>query len=287
MSAAIKDLLAILELDEIDPLHSRGQSPQTGRQRVFGGQVISQAIIAANKTTGDARNIHSIHCYFMRPGDPSVPIDYHVEIMRDGLTFCTRRVVAIQHQRPIFALTASFQRHEDGMEHQVVMPENVPLPEDLLSEPEMLEKLGDKAPISLQKYWRRERPIELRPVSLAHYSGHEKLAPTQLIWVRVAGPIPDNYALQSAVLAYLSDMTLLDTALFAHGLSIFEGGLQVASLDHAMWFHRPCLLDDWLLYAQDSPSTSGARGFTRGQIFTRDGVLIASTAQEGLIRNRG
>jgi acyl-CoA thioesterase-2 len=214
-----------------------------------------------------------------------VPILYQVERLRDGGSFATRRVLAIQHGQPIFAMSASFQVEEPGFDHQIAMPDR-PMPEDLIGEQEIKEKYLAEAPSPIRRYWEQPRPIEIRPVSLTHYFSSTKLEPQQDVWVRATGPVPDDRHLQAAILAYLSDMTLLDGALFAHGTSIFDPSLQVASLDHAMWFHPPCALDDWLLYTQDSPSASGARGLARGSLFTRSGVLIASVAQEGLIRKK-
>ncbi|WP_337271463.1 acyl-CoA thioesterase II [Oryzifoliimicrobium ureilyticus] len=284
-SKALAGLLKTLDLEPIEVDIFRGRSPQIGWQRVFGGQVVAQALTAAQRTVEANRFVHSLHSYFMRPGDPSVPIIYQVERIRDGGSFTTRRVIAIQHGKPIFALSASFQVDEPGFDHQSALPE-VPIPEQLPSIKEISQQfLGEAAP-AIKNYWMCEQPIELRPVSLTHYFSKEKLEPIQNVWVRANGEVPEDRNIQTAVLAYLSDMTLLDASLYAHGTSIFDEGLQVASLDHAMWFHRPFQLDDWLLYAQDSPSASGARGLTRGNIFTRSGVLIASVAQEGLIRKK-
>ncbi|MCR9121247.1 MAG: acyl-CoA thioesterase II [Phyllobacteriaceae bacterium] len=286
MSQAMQKVLSILDLEAAGENRFTGRSPQSGWQRVFGGQVIGQALVAAQRTVDAARHVHSLHCYFMRPGDPAIPIDYSVDRIRDGGSFNTRRVVAEQDGRAIFSLSASFQQDEPGLDHFMPMPPEVPMPEALMGESQLIESFIDKVPENIRRYWLRERPIELRPVSFTHYVSREKLPPVQHVWVRATGPVPDDRALQAAVLAYLSDMTLLDTSLFAHGRAIFDPDLQVASLDHAMWFHRPHKLDDWLLYAQDSPNASGARGFTRGGLYTRDGVLVASVAQEGLIRQR-
>ena len=287
MSSAVEELISILDLEPLERNLFRGRSPQSGWQRVFGGQVISQALVAAQRTVEPDRHVHSLHCYFMRPGDPEVPIIYEVDRIRDGKSFTTRRVVAIQHGEAIFSLSASFQVDEPGLEHAIEMPEGIPAPETLLSEKDLVSQFIDQLPEALRKYWQRERPIEFKPVSLTHYMTREKLPPKQHMWIRVTGAVPDDRALQAAVLAYLSDMTLLDTSLFAHGRSFFDRDIQMASLDHAMWFHRPHKLDDWFLYTQDSPNTSGARGFTRGAIYARDGTLVASVAQEGLIRLRG
>ncbi|WP_425416630.1 acyl-CoA thioesterase II [Oricola indica] len=286
MSSAIEELISILDLEDLERNLFRGRSPQTGWQRVFGGQVIAQALVAAQRTVEPDRAVHSLHCYFMRPGDPAVPIIYEVDRIRDGGSFTTRRVVAIQHGHAIFSLSASFQIDEPGLEHAIEMPEGIPGPETLLREKDLIAQFFDQLPEHIKRYWLSERPIELRPVSLTHYITREKLPPKQHIWVRATGEIPDDRALQSAVLAYLSDMTLLDTSLFAHGRSVFDPEIQAASLDHAMWFHRPHKLDDWLLYTQDSPNASGARGFTRGSLYATDGTLVASVAQEGLIRLR-
>ena len=282
---AMEQLLSILDLEALEVNLFRALSPDVGWQRVFGGLVVAQAVMAAQRTVDAERHIHSLHGYFMRPGDPAVPILYQVERLRDGGSFATRRVLAIQHGQAIFSMSASFQFDEPGFDHQIAMPDR-PAPEDLLGEQEIKENYLSKAPAPIRKYWEQPRPIEIRPVSLTHYFSNTKLDPQQDVWVRATGPVPSDRHYQAAVLAYLSDMTLLDGALFAHGTSIFDQSLQVASLDHAMWFHRPCLLDDWLLYTQDSPSASGARGLARGSLFTRSGVLIASVAQEGLIRKK-
>lgn len=286
MSSAVQGLLDILDLEQLEHNLYRGRSPSTSWQRVFGGQVVGQALVAAYRTVDPARHVHSLHSYFMRPGDSAVPIIYQVEQLRDGSSFTTRRVTAIQHGEAIFSLEASFQIVEGGLDHQFPMPLDVPNPDTLMSGAEVIAAYGDRVPESIRRYWRRERPIEMKPVFLEHYTSREKLPPVQHIWIRVTGPVPDDRTIQSVVLAYLSDMTLLDTSTFAHGRLIFDPDIQAASLDHAMWFHRPHPLNDWLLYSQDSPSTSGARGFTRGLIYAADGTLVASVAQEGLIRLR-
>lgn len=222
----------------------------------------------------------------MRPGDPAVPIIYEVDRIRDGGSFTTRRVVAIQHGHAIFSLSASFQKEEPGLDHQIPMPQDVTPPENLRTQREFLHEFGDSVPENIRRYWARERPIEVRPVIVEHYTSRDKLPPRQDVWIRTTGPVPDDRALQAAVLAYLSDMTLLDTSTFAHGRNGFDPDIQMASLDHAMWFHRPHRLDDWLLYTQDSPSAQGARGFSRGSLYALDGTLVASVAQEGLVRLR-
>jgi acyl-CoA thioesterase-2 len=284
MANAIETLLSILDLEPLEHNLFRGRSPQVGWQRVFGGQVIGQALVAAARTV-EGRAAHSLHAYFMRPGDPSVPIIYEVDRIRDGKSFATRRVVAIQHGEAIFSMSASFQVEESGFDHQLPMP-SVPPPEELPSESDLKALFVESAPEPVRRYWERERPLELRPVDLRHYLSREPLEPVQQVWIRATGRLPDDPNIHRSVLAYASDMTLLDTSLFAHGRNIFDRDLQVASLDHALWFHRPFRIDEWLLYNEDSPSASGARGFSRGSLFSRDGRLIASVAQEGLIRRR-
>ncbi len=286
MSAAMQELLAILDLEQLEHNLYRGRSPKLDWQRVFGGQTIAQALVAAQRTVEPDRHVHSLHGYFMRPGDTTVPIVYEVDRIRDGGSFTTRRVVAIQHGQAIFSLEASFQVDEDGLEHQVPMPIDIPPPDTLLRQQELIAKFGDRVPAGIRRYWERDRPIEMKPVILEHYTSREKLEPRQHIWIRTAGPMPADRGMRAALLAYLSDMTLLDTSTFAHGRAIFDPDIQAASLDHAMWFHRQHPLDGWLLYAQDSPSTQGSRGFTRGTLYAEDGTLVASVAQEGLIRLR-
>jgi acyl-CoA thioesterase II len=215
-----------------------------------------------------------------------VPIVYQVDRLRDGGSFTTRRVTAIQHGHAIFSLECSFQKEEEGLEHQMEMPSGIPGPEQLMSQFELLERSGQRIPEAVRRFWARERPLEIRPVNVEHYTSAEKLPPHQQVWVRLTGALPDDRRLQAAILAYLSDMTLLETSTFAHGRIGFEPEMQMASLDHAMWFHRTHRLDDWLLYTQDSPNAIGARGFSRGSLYSREGALIASTAQEGLVRIR-
>lgn len=285
MSKAIDSLISILDIETLEHNLFRGIGPKTGWQRVYGGQVIGQSLVAAQRTVDPQRRVHSLHCYFMRAGDPKVPIIYEVDRIRDGGSFTTRRVVAIQHGHAIFSMSASFQIIEQGLEHHLDMPQTA-APEDLPSESDIADKYMASAPENIRRYWQRERPIEMRPVDLTHYVSSKKLPPEQLVWLRATGSLPNDPAVQEAVLAYASDLTLVDTALFPHGRAVFDPRLQVASLDHAMWFHRPFDFSQWHLYAQDTPSTSGARGLTRGSIYSREGVLIASVAQEGLIRER-
>jgi acyl-CoA thioesterase-2 len=284
MSRAVDDLLAILDLEPLERNLFRGRSPQVGWQRVFGGQVIGQALVAACRTV-EGRAPHSLHAYFLLPGDPKVPIIYEVERLRDGRSFTTRHVKAIQHGQAIFSMSASFHVAEPGFDHAAEMP-TVPAPEDLPSESEMKAGVLPLMPDPVRAYYERERPIELRPVEFERYTSRAPLGRHFNVWIRATSPLPDDPAIHQCVLAYASDMTLLDSSLIAHGRTVFDRSIQAASLDHALWFHRPFRADEWLLYAQDSPSASGARGFSRGLIFTRDGRLVASVAQEGLVRER-
>jgi acyl-CoA thioesterase-2 len=283
--AALDGLLSILDLEPIEQNLFRGRSPKEGWQRVYGGQVLGQALMAAVRTVGEDRVAHSLHALFLLAGDPSVPIIYEVERIRDGGSFATRRVKGIQHGRAMFAMSVSFHKSEESYDHQCSMPD-VPAPEDLRSDRDLVEKLLDKLPDNMRSYWASERPIEMRPVDMSRYLKRQKTQPAQQIWMRANGKLPSVFSLHQCVLAYASDFTLLDTALIAHGKLLFDRDIQLASLDHALWFHRPFRADEWLLYVQDSPSAFGARGFCRGHVFTRDGRLVASVTQEGLIRTR-
>ena len=287
MPSAVHDLLALLDLEPLEVNLFRGRSPQSGWQRVFGGQVIGQALVAACRTVEDVRQTppHSLHAYFLLPGDPKVPIIYQVDRIRDGKSFTTRRVVAIQHGHAIFFMSVSFQRTEPGLSHQFKMPK-VAAPEELPQESELQKTIMPLMPPPVRAYFQRERPIELRPVEFDRYLGKKDPQGRFHLWIRTSRPLPDDPAIHQCVLAYASDMAVLDAAMIPHGRTLFEKSIMAASLDHAMWFHRPCRADDWLLYSQDSPSSSGARGFARGLIFARDGTLVASVAQEGLIRER-
>ncbi len=281
---AIADVLALLDLEKIEENIFRGQSPEDRMQRVFGGQVLGQALVAASRTV-EGRVCHSFHAYFLRAGDPKVPILYEVDRARDGASFTSRRVVAVQHGKQIFNMSASFQVPEKGLEHQFDMPK-VPDPDSLIDEGhEARKQWMDKMPEDQKNWMNRPRPIEMRPVILDNWMNRAPRAPLDNVWIRATGPVPDDVIVQQSVLAYASDMSLLDTALLPHGRS-WHSPMQLASLDHAMWFHHPFKMDDWLLYAQDSPSSSGARGFNRGSVFTREGKLVASVMQEGLIRVR-
>ncbi|HYY85438.1 MAG TPA: acyl-CoA thioesterase II [Beijerinckiaceae bacterium] len=287
MSRAIEELLGILDLEYLEQNLFRGRSPQVGWQRVFGGQVIGQALVAACRTVDvAARQPHSLHAYFLLPGDPKVPIIYEVDRIRDGRSFTTRRVKAIQHGQAIFSMSASFHVAETGLAHAFPM-ERVPMPEDLPDERDIRANVMPLMPDPVRRYFESDRPIELKPVEYGRYLSREPMPPRFNAWIRATGRLPDDPAIHQCVLAYASDMTLLDSSLIAHGRTVFERSIQAASLDHALWFHRSFRADEWLLYAQDSPSASGALGFSRGLIYTRDGTLVASVAQEGLIRDVG
>ncbi|WP_132250670.1 acyl-CoA thioesterase II [Methylobacterium segetis] len=285
MTGLVAELLDILDLERLEVDLFRGVSPQIGWPRVFGGQVVAQALVAATRTVPSTRPPHSLHAYFLLGGDPKVPIIYEVERIRDGRSFTTRRVKAVQHGRAIFAMSVSYHDVEEGYSHQARMPE-APDPETLPDTRALLAAGGKGIPFPVAAYFARERPIELKPVSIERYLVREPREPRCRVWLRAASPLPDDPAIHQAVLAYATDMTLLDATLIAHGRTVFDTDMQSASLDHALWFHRPFRADDWLLYAQDSPAAEGARGFARGQIFSRAGELIASVAQEGLIRPR-
>ncbi len=284
MSSAVQDLLATLDLEQIEVNLFRGRSPQVGWQRVFGGQVIGQALVAATRTV-EGRAPHSLHAYFLLAGDPKVPIVYEVDRIRDGKSFTTRRVVAIQHGHAIFSMSVSFHNDEAGLDHQMPAP-NVPKPEALPSDADIKQHVLPQMPDAVRRYYERERPIELRPVEFGRYLGQKPADGRFNVWIRTTGPLPDDPAIHRCVLAYASDMMLLDTALVPHGRSVFDQTIMGASLDHALWFHRPFRADEWLLYAQDSPNLHGARGFARGLIFAADGTLVASVVQEGLLRER-
>ena len=284
MAHSVDDLLGALDLERIELNIFRGLVPQVGRPRVFGGLVVAQALVAVSRTVED-RAPHSLHAYFILPGDPSQPIVYEVERVRDGRSFTTRRCVAIQSGRPIFDLVASFHKEEPGLEHQTAMPE-APDPDTLPSEADIEARYGALMPPALKAWFKGERAIELRPTDLSRYDRSRPPQPQQNVWIRAKQALPDDPALHRAVLAYASDLTLIDVTLAAHGRSLFEPDFSAASLDHAIWFHRPFRIDDWLLYTQDSPNTAGARGLARGLMFDRSGRLVATVMQEGLVRLR-
>ncbi|MFG1180853.1 acyl-CoA thioesterase II [Xanthobacter versatilis] len=278
----VDTLLGILDLEPLEINLFRGRTVTPDGGRVFGGQVVAQALVAARRTVEAERVTHSLHGYFLLGGDPRVPIIYDVDRIRDGRSFTTRRVVAIQHGQAIFSMAVSFQVVEEGLHHQGAMPD-VPAPEDLPSDDAWREKLMARFPAAAKRDWMALRPLEVKPTSLdPAYLGAPGARPS--MWLRTRGPLPDDLPTHQAVLAYASDLALLQAALLPHGKSVFDRDMQVASLDHALWFHRPFRSDDWLLYTQESPTAAGARGFCRGEIFTRDGTLVASAAQEGLMR---
>jgi acyl-CoA thioesterase II len=283
MGDALDELLALLELESLEVNLFRGLSPDEDRQRVFGGQVAAQALVAAARTVSDDRPVHSLHAYFLRPGDPNIPIVYEVDRIRDGKSFTTRRVVAIQHGRAIFNLAASFQIVEEGPDHQMPMP-SVPDPDELPTWQQRVEPYIDRLGPDLAQWLVRERPIDSRPVDDPRWLDPSPREPQQNVWIRANGDLPDVPLIHECVVAYASDLTLLDTAMFPHAISYTEQHYMIASLDHAMWFHRPFQADEWLLYHQTSPTASRARGLAQGSIFCRDGTLAVTVIQEGLIR---
>jgi acyl-CoA thioesterase II len=282
VSDSLDKLLDLLDLEQIEVNIFRGRSPDETVQRVFGGQVAGQALVAAGRTVPDDRPVHSLHAYFLRPGDPSVPLVFNVDRVRDGRSFSTRRVTAIQHGKPIFAMSASFHHAEPGLEHAMPMPD-VPPPESLRTSAERLaEAIGGPLPPHF-----RDSPIDLRavgPLSVEATRDPSLRTSKNLVWLRVAGELPDDPLLHVCLMTYASDITLLDTVLIKHGVSWHDGRTSGASLDHAMWFHRPFRADQWLLYAQESPVAHGARGLARGEVYTASGDLVVSVVQEGLIR---
>jgi acyl-CoA thioesterase-2 len=279
MGDALDGLLELLDLEPIEVNIFRGVSPDEERQRVFGGQVAGQALVAAGRTVADDRRVHSLHAYFLRPGDPHIPILYEVDRIRDGKSFTTRRVVAIQHGQAIIHLSASCHVDEDGFDHHDPIPD-VPGPDELPTFQDRVKAMGGDVP----EWFTRPRPIDTRNVQEPwRTEGREASEPRQQVWMRADGTLPDDPMLHACVLAYASDMTLLDSILLPHRGVQWEA-LMMASLDHAMWFHRPFRADEWFLYDQSSPSASGARGLARGSIFREDGTLVVSVMQEGLVR---
>jgi acyl-CoA thioesterase-2 len=276
----LPELLKLLDLERIEDNLFRGESRDVGAPQVFGGQVLAQALVAASRTV-EGRQVHSLHAYFLRRGDLAVPIVFEVDRSRDGGSFTSRRVVAIQHGQPILTMSASFQVAEPGLDHQAVMPD-APPPESLRDLAVIETELIERMPHKVSGYFRNQRPFEFRAVDPLEYLTLDKRPAAKQVWFRVVGSLPDDQALHRCLLTYVSDYHLLATATMPHGVNFLE--LQVASIDHAIWFHRDLRVDDWLLYAMESPSASGARGFSRGAIYARDGRLVASVAQEGLIR---
>ncbi|GDX83026.1 acyl-CoA thioesterase II [Deltaproteobacteria bacterium] len=286
MRDVLGELLSLLRLERIEDRIFRGQSQNLGWGAVFGGQVLGQALSAAAQTVPADRHVHSLHAYFLRQGDARFPIVYEVDPSRDGTSFTTRRVVAIQNGQPIFILSSSFQGDEPGYDHAAPILLDVPGPEGLLSEQEAALRVIDQIPEPLRAQAVADRPIEIRAVQPWSLLRPKKMPPRRQLWYRASAPLPDDPAVHRYLLAYASDFNFLPTAMMPHGVSWLTPGMQVASLDHAMWFHRPFRFDDWLLYDVESPSASGARGLVLGRFYARDGTLVASTAQEGLMRNR-
>lgn len=285
MQRILADLVALLALERLDRDLFRGHSQDLGWGAIFGGQVLGQALSAAAQTISEDRPVHSLHGYFLRAGDVRGPILYQVDRLRDGKSFSTRRVVAIQEGEAIFSLGASFQKDEEGFDHQDPMPA-VPPPESLKSERELALLVADKLPEGLRPIALAERPIEIRPIEPRNPLRPVAAPARRAAWYRAVDALPNSPALHRYLLAYASDFSFLGTAMDPHGISWLSPGMHVASLDHSMWFHRPFRFDDWVLYSVDSPSASGARGLVRGQFFDRQGRLVASCAQEGLIRQR-
>ena len=282
MNRLLEDLIKVMTLERLEHDLFRGESRDIGSSQVFGGQVLGQALMAAAATV-ESRDAHSLHAYFLRRGDFNSPIVYEVDRARDGNHFSTRRVIAIQHGAQIFNLSASFQSEESGLDHQLRLPE-VPPPEELADLHEHLRGFLPQLPAGLRRVLERKRPFEFRPVQPPNVLEPQGAPMLRNIWFRAIDRLPADEALHRCLLAYVSDFNLLDTAMMPHGLPVPPRKLLMASIDHAMWFHRSVRVDDWLLYSTDSPSASGARGFARGSIFSRDGRLVASTTQEGLMR---
>jgi acyl-CoA thioesterase-2 len=282
MQPVLADLLHLLDLERVEENIFRGESRDIGSARVFGGQVLGQALSAASYTV-EARDVHSLHAYFLNAGDVNAHIVYEVDRARDGRSFSNRRVVAIQHGRPIFNMTVSFQVAEHGIEHQAEMPK-VPAPDELPAMRDVGPDVLARIPEKMRRYLTHERPFEVRPVEPIEILNPKRMEPVRHYWVRAIDALPDQRDTHRNLLAYLSDYQLVATATLPHGIRFEHGNVQLASLDHAMWFHRPFRLDDWLLYSMESPNASGARGLAFGRFFTQQGVLVASTAQEGVVR---
>ncbi len=285
MTTSVDEFLSVMDITPVEGKSDvfQGDSTHKTWKRIFGGQVIGQSLVAAQRTVDKEFLAHSLHCYFMRPGDPNTPIEFEVDRIRDGRSFCTRRVVASQKGQAIFSLGSSFHVVEDGLSHQADMPDT-PMPEDLPTELEAAAKFSDNVPEKIVKSWVAERPVEMRFADFENYFDKTKKATTNRIWFKLKGSVEGDLQLHQAILAYVSDYTLLGTAILPHGRRFYDKSIMAASLDHSVWFHRPFKADDWLLYSTDTPSTSGALGFCRGSIYNKAGVLIASVAQEGLIR---
>ncbi|MEM9172063.1 MAG: acyl-CoA thioesterase II [Pseudomonadota bacterium] len=283
MHSILDDLTSLLRLERIEHYIFRGESRDIGSAQVFGGQVLGQALYAAGQTVEQGRRAHSLHAYFLRRGDMQAPIVYEVDAQRDGRSFSVRRVVAVQHGRPIFNMAASFQIAEEGLEHQFEMPD-VPAPETLADARDIARDSSASLPDKMRRYLMKDRPFDFRPVEPPAFTSPENRSPFKHVWLRAAGTLPEDNVLHQSILAYVSDYELIGTSALPHGLPYGLGRVQMASLDHALWFHRDARVDDWLLYAMDSPNASGGRGFARGRLFQRDGTLVASTSQEGVVR---
>ncbi|MGF1908296.1 acyl-CoA thioesterase II [Vibrio kasasachensis] len=283
MSKPLNELLSLLQLEKLEEGLFRGQSENLGLPQVYGGQVIGQALSAARYTVDPDRTVHSFHSYFLYPGDSEKPIIYDVENLRDGRSFSTRRVKAIQNGRPIFYLTASYHGEAPGFEHQSTMP-TIPGPENFASESELAAKIAHFLPEKVQKIFCGEKPIEMRPVTVVNPLKPEKAEPKQYLWVKANGEVPDDQLIHQYLLAYASDWGFLVTALHPHGVSLLTPKLQVATIDHSIWFHRPFKMDEWLLYVIESPTASNTRGLVRGEIYNRQGDLVATAVQEGVMR---
>ncbi|MBU8896918.1 acyl-CoA thioesterase II [Corallococcus sp. H22C18031201] len=285
MSRVLDELVSLLKLEPIEENLFRGRSQDLGFRQLFGGQVLGQAVSAASQTVEPERHVHSLHGYFLRPGDAALPVVYTVDRVRDGGSFTTRRVVAIQKGQPIFTLMASFQGDEPGFSHQTPMPD-VPPPESLPTDIELLGRQSHLIPERVREKFLCAKPIEMRPVTWVDPFAPERTAPIKHVWFRADGPLPEDPQIHRSVLAYASDFNLIATALHPHGASFMQRNMQMASLDHALWFHGDLRVSDWLLYSMDSPWAGNARGLARGHVFTRDGRLVASVTQEGLLRLR-
>jgi acyl-CoA thioesterase-2 len=282
----LQELLDLLKLEKVEANIFRGRSQDLGFGNIFGGQVLGQSLSAASQSVNDDRVVHSLHGYFLWPGDPATPIVYIVDCIRDGKSFTTRRVVAIQKGRPIFSMSASFHRREKGFEHRDDMPD-VPPPESLTSEVEYARMNKERIPESIRGKLTCDRPIEIRTVNPVNPFKPDKRPAVRHSWFKAVDPLGDDLSVHKYMLAYASDFGLATTCLGPHGHTFFEPTMQVASLDHSIWFHRDFRLDDWLLYAMESPSASNGLGMNRGKIYTREGLLVATVAQESLIRYRG
>ncbi len=285
MIGGLPDLLRQFELERLEVNLFRGESRDIGSPQVFGGQVLGQALTAAYATVVEGREVHSLHAYFLRRGDFNRPIVYQVDRSRDGHSFSSRRVIAIQNGEPIFTFSSSFHVAEPGLDHSSTMPP-VPAPETLPDWSRPSAEVAERLPEKMRRFLVRERPFELRPVEPIDYIDPRPAPPVQHLWLRAGGKLPDDTRLHRCLLAYISDFNLLSTATRPHATDFSNDGLTMASIDHAMWFHRDFRVDEWLLYSMDSPSASGARGFARGSLYDREGRLVASTAQEGLLRVR-